>query len=236
MISVWLFAFLLQAAPAAQAPAAPEPKLQMMTYQMVFLRKGAAPEATAAEADKVQAEHLAYLAKLNRERKNLLYGPFTDGGDPVGLLVLDVPDADSARTLMADDPHVKAGSVTLEVKPWLGPKGWFQVPGTTDVMQPNALEQLVFGILMSGPNRSQPQAEAQELQKGHLGYMDGLHKQGKLIMAGPFMEEGPWRGVVVYRVASLDEAKQLAAGDPMVKAGRLVIEARPWMTLRGILR
>ena len=44
------------------------------------------------------------------------------------------------------------------------------------------------------------------------------------------------RGLVIYRVASVDEAKQLAAGDPAVKAGRLVIDARPWVTFKGILK
>ncbi|HUQ95525.1 MAG TPA: YciI family protein, partial [Bryobacteraceae bacterium] len=67
------------------------------------------------------------------------------------------------------------------------------------------------------------------------------HKQGKLVMAGPFMpgpsgDAGDWRGIVVYRVGSVAEAQQLAANDPAAKAGRLAIEARPWMTLKGILK
>jgi hypothetical protein len=37
-------------------------------------------------------------------------------------------------------------------------------------------------------------------------------------------------------VKSVEEAKQLAAQDPAVKAGRLVIDARPWMTFKGILK
>lgn len=236
MISAWLIALVLQATPTAREVQAAEPKLQMMTYQMVFLRLGATPHGEGPEADRMQAAHLAYLGKLNQERKNLIYGPFTDGAEPVGLCVFDVPDGDAARSLMADDPFVKAGMMTVEVKPWMGPKGWFQPPLTTDVTQANALEPLVFGILMSGPNRSQSKAEAQELQKAHLAYMDSLHEDGKLIMAGPFMEDGAWRGVVVYRLATVEEANTLAAGDPMVKVGRLKIEARPWMTLRGILR
>jgi uncharacterized protein YciI len=236
-MSVWLSVFLFQAAPAAQTPPPPAvPKEQMMTYQMVLLRKSGAPEPQGPEAEKAQAAHLAHLARLNAERKNLLYGPFTDGGDPVGLAVFDVPDAGTARTLMADDPHVKSGALKVEVKPWMGPKGWFQQPPTTDVMQPNALEPLIFGVLMRGANRSQSQGEAEEIQKGHLAYMESLHKQGKLPMAGPFLEEGDWRGVVVYRVKTVEEARELAAGDPAVKAGRLRIEVRPWMTLRGILK
>jgi uncharacterized protein len=78
--------------------------------------------------------------------------------------------------------------------------------------------------------------QRQELQKGHLAYMGELNKQGKLVMAGPFMEDGDWRGVVVYRVGSVADAQALAANDPAVKAGRLAIEARSWMTLKGILK
>jgi uncharacterized protein YciI len=74
------------------------------------------------------------------------------------------------------------------------------------------------------------------MQKQHLAYMDVLHQQGKLVLAGPFLDDSEWRGVVVYRVAGVEEAKQLAAGDPAVKAGRLAIDARPWMTLKGILK
>ncbi|HSL22045.1 MAG TPA: YciI family protein [Vicinamibacterales bacterium] len=230
MTSVLFLALILQSAPAD------EPRLQMMTYQMVFLWRGVATAEQGADADKAQQAHLAHLTKLNRERVNLLFGPFLDEGDLRGLAVLDVPDADTARKLFTDDPHVKSGALKVEVKPWMGPKGWFHPPAETDVTRPGALEQLVFGFLKRGPNRSQSKTEAEELQKRHLAYMDALGKQGTLVMAGPFLEDSEWRGVVVYRVPTLEDAKALAAGDPMVKAGRLIIEAHPWMTLRGILK
>jgi hypothetical protein len=37
----------------------------------------------------------------------------------------------------------------------------------------------------------------------------------------------PMRGIVLYRVATLDGATALAAEDPAVKAGRLVLDAHP---------
>lgn len=220
----------------AQADQAAKPPLQMMTYQMVFLRNGPNAAEKSPDADNVQQAHLEFLAKLNHERINLIYGPFADAGDLRGIAVLDVPDAERARKLFAEDPHVKAGHLIVEVRPWMGPKGWFQPPADTDVTHPDALERLVFGFLMRGPAAPLPEGEGQRLQKAHLAYMDDLHKQGKLVMAGPFMEDTPWRGVVVYRVATVDEAKQLAANDPLVKVGRLVLDAHPWMTFRGILR
>ena len=62
------------------------------------------------------------------------------------------------------------------------------------------------------------------------------HAQGKLVMAGPFTDGAAARGIVVYRVKDVAEAKALAADDPAVKAGRLVLEAYPWMTFKGILK
>ena len=79
-------------------------------------------------------------------------------------------------------------------------------------------------------------ASADEIQKGHLAYMESLNKQGKLVMAGPFADNASARGIVVYRVRDVAEAKALAAEDPAVKAGRLVLEAYPWMTFKGILK
>ena len=57
----------------------------------------------------------------------------------------------------------------------------------------------------------------------------------KLVVAGPFGDNGNLRGVFVFRVATLDEAKQLSATDPAVQAGRLVVDLHPWMVPEGIL-
>jgi uncharacterized protein YciI len=212
--------------------AGPAMAQEMMTYQMVLFRTGPNKDIPADKAKALQDGHLAFLTKLNAERVNVIFGPFLDGGDLRGLAILDVPDAAAARARLADDPYVKAGHMALDIKPWMGPRGWFQPPAT-----PHTLEQFVFGFLMRAtPSAAHTPAEVQEIQKGHLAYMDALHAQGKLVAAGPFAEAGDFRGIVIYRVATLDEAKALAAGDPAVKAGRLRIDARPWMTFKGILK
>jgi uncharacterized protein YciI len=168
---------------------------------------------------------------LNKARTNLLFGPFLDQGDLRGIAILDVADADAARQAFAADPYVQGGQMTVEIHPWMGPRGWFAPPG-----EPHTPEPLVFGFLKRGTNTSMPPAEAQAIQKAHLAYMDQLHGQGKLVAAGPFADNTDLRGIVIYRVASVEDAKALAAGDPAVKAGRLVIDARPWMTFKGILK
>ena len=233
MILIPLLAAVL-AAPAAQAPAQPE----MMTYQMVLLKKGTTPPPAAPDVQKkMQEEHLANLADLNRKRINLLYGPILSEGDLRGIAVLAVPNADDAKKAFANDPFVKAGVMTAEVRPWMGPKDWFSVPPSYDVMNPASLEPLIFGFLVRRP--SAPAIDAgtsAEIQTAHLAYMAGLHAQGKLLVAGPFLDDTASRGIVIYRVKDVAEATALAADDPAVKAGRLVLEAYPWMTFKGILK
>jgi uncharacterized protein YciI len=57
----------------------------------------------------------------------------------------------------------------------------------------------------------------------------------KLVVAGPFGDDGNLRGIFVFKVASLDEAKALAETDPAVIAGRLAIDMHPWLVPEGIL-
>jgi uncharacterized protein YciI len=205
------------------------PKLSAL--QMVFLRSGPTPVPPGADTAKLQAAHLELLNRLNQQRVNLLYGPFLDNTDLRGIAVVDVPDAAAARALFAADPYIQAGHMVVEVRPWYGVKETFHLPDA-----PPTPEQFVFGFLMRGASTGQSPEEAQQIQAGHLAYMESLHKQGKLVAAGPFGDNSEFRGIVIYRVATLEEARALAAGDPAVKAGRLVIDARPWMTFKGILK
>jgi uncharacterized protein YciI len=226
MIPIAFLLVWLAAAPQEQAT-------PMTTYQMVFLKKGPNYDAVSkgADAQKLQQEHLAGLVALNATRVNLLFGPLLDDNDLRGILVMDVPDADAAVKALAGDPYVKAGAMTVAVRPWLGPKNFFNPPA-----EGQQLEPLILGFLVRGSNTSQTAAAAAEIQRGHLAYMSRLHDQGKLLVAGPFMDDAPARGIVIYRVATIDDAKALAADDPAVKAGRLVLEAHPWMTFKGILK
>lgn len=78
-------------------------------------------------------------------------------------------------------------------------------------------------------------AAKEALQKQHLGHLRAMYEAGKLVLAGPFDEQRDetLRGMCLYRVASLDEARKLAESDPAVKAGRLVVEAFAWWVEKG---
>ena len=62
-----------------------------------------------------------------------------------------------------------------------------------------------------------------------------LWQARKLVIAGPLGDDGDLRGIFVFDVATLDEAKALVASDPAVKAGRLVAEIHPWWVERRAL-
>ena len=90
---------------------------------------------------------------------------------------------------------------------------------------------LVF--LLKGANRNQDSTEAAKIQEAHLAHLTKLSKVGKLVMAGPLLDDMDLRGICVYDVKTLEEAKALAEADPAVKSGRLKVEVHPWMSQRG---
>ena len=104
-------AFRLSPAPAQDAP------LQMMTYQLVLLKKGLnAPPAEPAAQKAMQDEHLARMAEQNRKGLNLIYGPILADADIRGhrgyfdylvmlyrsRLARDAGDAEQARVCIRD--------------------------------------------------------------------------------------------------------------------------------------
>jgi uncharacterized protein YciI len=50
--------------------------------------------------------------------------------------------------------------------------------------------------------------------RGHLDYMDGQSKLGKLVLAGPLVQSGKRRGLIAYRVPTLAEALSATPADP----------------------
>lgn len=205
---------------------------KLTNYQLVILKPGPAhPSSSTSEGQKVIKDHIAHVYKLGADRHSMAAGPFIDDkSDIAGIIIMKTDSADKARQLQSADPAVKAGVFTMEVLPFLsvdaGMRAWAEFP---------QLETLYFGFLNSGPNRGQDAETAKRLQGEHLAYMDDQHKQGKLVFAGPFVDGGIHRGLVVYRAASMEEAKTRAEGDPMIKAGRLAVDLHAWQVPKGAM-
>ncbi len=103
-------------------------------------------------------------------------------------------------------------------------------PANTEPRAEQRIKQFWFVMLLKGNNRTQDSATAVKLQEGHMANISKLYKEGKLKVAGPFGDDGNWRGVFIFDVASKEEAELLLNGDPAIAAGRLSYEVHPWYT------
>ncbi len=98
------------------------------------------------------------------------------------------------------------------------------------------MKSYVMAFLKAGPNRSQSQAEAAQLQKAHLNNITRLANEGTLVLAGPFLDEGDVRGIYIFNVQTVEEAKALTESDPAIQAGRLVMELHPWYGSAALMK
>lgn len=95
------------------------------------------------------------------------------------------------------------------------------------------MQQYYLVLLKKGANRQQDSLEAAKLQEQHLAHLNRMYKEGYTSLTGPMGDDGDLRGIVVYNTATKEEADSLARLDPMVQAGRLEVEVKPWWTMKG---
>jgi len=76
--------------------------------------------------------------------------------------------------------------------------------------------------------------------KDHLDFQMELERNGIMFAAGPNWtdDEQNWEGdgMVVIRAASIAEAREIAARDPMHQRGARTFTVRPWMVNEGSIR
>jgi uncharacterized protein YciI len=233
-----LFAFLalltvfvpVAAQQASQQQQQAEPQHKLLQFQMALLKRG--PKATPAdwETSSLRQQHLAYIQSLVTSDKAMIAGKILEDPDLRGVLIFRTKSADEARGWIMADPAVAAGHFEVEMHPW-----WSE-----DVMKktttPEKTMTAYLAFLVRGdkwtPEKT-PQTEA--IQKAHMDNINRLAEMKKLVVAGPFGDNGTLRGIFVFRVDSLEEARALAATDPAVHAGRLALQIHPWVVPDGIL-
>jgi uncharacterized protein YciI len=106
--------------------------------------------------------------------------------------------------------------------------------GQQESSGPPNLKQYYFVMLTAGPHRDQ--TDSLELEKIQAGHMANIHKmadEGKLQIAGPFGDDGNWRGIFIFDCKSEEEVKDLLKNDPAISSGRLAYEIHPWWTEKG---
>jgi uncharacterized protein YciI len=99
---------------------------------------------------------------------------------------------------------------------------------------PTDLYYVVF--LRAAPERPPiSSTDAERIQSAHMANIHAMEARGVLVAAGPF-DDSPTTisGIFVFKVASIDEARRIAAEDPTVVEHRNVVDVVAWRAPRDI--
>ena len=92
----------------------------------------------------------------------------------------------------------------------------------------NGMKRYVMVFLKTGPTQVTDSAKRAELFAGHMKNIQKLADAGKLVLAGPIVKDPPLRGIFIFDVTTIEEARALTALDPAVAAGVFEVEFHPW--------
>src|SRR3954467_15051603 len=92
----------------------------------------------------------------------------------------------------------------------------------------HGMRSYVLVVLKTGPRTMPAGAARDAMFKGHFANITRLADEGKLVLAGPFDGVEGWRGLFIFAVATIEEAKQLTATDPVIVHGEMVAEYHKW--------
>lgn len=97
------------------------------------------------------------------------------------------------------------------------------------------MKKYVLAFLKRGPNQNQDSATVSRIQRDHLNNIQKMADEGKLVLAGPFLDDTDIRGIYIFNVETIEEAEALTNSDPAIKSGRLVMELHPWYGSAALL-
>lgn len=86
------------------------------------------------------------------------------------------------------------------------------------------MRRYVLVVLKTGPTRVADGPEREDMFKGHFANIQRLADEGKLAFAGPLDGVDGWRGLFVFAVDDVEEARKLASTDPVIVKGEMVAE------------
>lgn len=92
-------------------------------------------------------------------------------------------------------------------------------------------------LLVKTPKLATAQpAELQKLRQAHLKHLESLAANGKLVVAGPFVDTGRFAGIAVVTASSAEEAKSFEDEDPLVESGLFSVEVLKWWAAKNIMK
>lgn len=207
------------------------PAHKMVEFQMVLLKRAPGWENISTKNPMaLERQQTMYVTNLIESGAAVIAGRLTDDGEIRGIYILRAKTAAEAKELADNSPAVKSGHLITEIHPWWSEEV-MKKTATPETMTTAYLAFLTRGDKWTAEKT--PQTEA--IQKAHMDNINRLAETKKLVVAGPFGDNGTLRGIFVFKVGSLEEAKALAETDPAVQAGRLALDIHPWQVPEGIL-
>lgn len=92
-----------------------------------------------------------------------------------------------------------------------------------------------LGLIVKGPKWTKEKSPAlTQMMEGHMANINAMAATGKLIAAGPVVDDGTLRGIFIFDAQSADEARALAEKDPAIASGHFALEIHPWMVAREV--
>jgi len=91
------------------------------------------------------------------------------------------------------------------------------------------MKSYVFVILKTGSNTTTDKAFIDSCFRGHMNNISRLVDEGILIVAGPLgKNENSYRGIFIFNVKTIEEAKELVQTDPAINSGLLDVDLYNW--------
>jgi len=232
------FVALLLAALVAGTPthglAGPPPDGSELRY-VVFLRPDPDRKTIPLEdRQRIMDSHMANIKKMADDGVLVAAGPMEDTPTTIsGIFVFKSQSLSEALRIAAQDPTVVARRNTVDVHAWWGPAGigtsyfrWKKEnPDAKDVMASHAFCLIRRGPAWAGGNQTYDDG----------GFIESLRRAGALAAAGPVSDDPDLLGIVIFKAASVDDARKSMAEAPPVKSGLVAVEYHLWWTADRIL-
>lgn len=90
------------------------------------------------------------------------------------------------------------------------------------------MKKYVLVMLKPGSNTDTSKSVTDSVFTGHMKNINRLAESGDLVVAGPIMKSKEYRGIFIFNVETIEEAKALIETDPAVSAKFLEPEMFLW--------
>jgi uncharacterized protein YciI len=91
------------------------------------------------------------------------------------------------------------------------------------------MKSYVLAILKTGPAKIENKTLRDSLFRGHMDNIGRLVQSGQLIVAGPLQKnDRNYRGIFIFNVKTIEEAKELTRLDPTISSGIFEVEFFNW--------